>query len=130
MLFGEVFGAGVQDLAYGASKPTFRLFDAAVVKSHEDYVFLEYEQLLLLAEDLQIEMAPFLYVGPYSEEEMANFTDGQTTIKGANHIREGIVAKTIKNIYNPYTRRWERKVAKSVSEAYHERKGSNLTEFQ
>ena len=37
---------------------------------------------------------PLLYVGPYSREQMQSLVDGQSTVPGAGHAREGIVIKT------------------------------------
>lgn len=131
LLFGEVYGSGVQDMEYGLPQGDIRirLFDAALVKRHEDYVFLEYEDLVDLALEIQIPMVPTFSVGPYSTEWVKQLTDGLETVSGKfSHIREGVVIKSIKNHFEPRSNRWLRNVAKSVSEAYKERKG-NTTEF-
>lgn len=38
---------------------------------------------------------PFLYAGPFDLKEIQTLVDGKTTVPGANHIREGIVIKSV-----------------------------------
>lgn len=35
--------------------------------------------------------APILYVGPFSKDIISEFVDGESTVQGAKHLREGIV---------------------------------------
>jgi tRNA-binding EMAP/Myf-like protein len=136
LIFGEVFGPGVQDLGYGieSGQIGYRVFDIAIVKNHEDYIFLELKGLKAFCKDLKLDLAPILFEGPYSPEKLAELADGTETISGkAACIREGVVAKSIHNYLSPITLKYRRHIAKSVSEAYHERKSTNgkeLTEFQ
>lgn len=136
LFLGEVFGSGVQDLEYGnsGSKVQIRIFDAALVNSHQDYTMIDFNILKELTKKIGVELAPVLYVGPYSVEKLAELTDGLETVSGkATHIREGVVIKTTTSVWDEYQKRLVRKAAKSVSEAYHERKaapGKELTEFQ
>ena len=72
------------------------------------------------------ETVPILYEGPYSREIVAELTDGATTIPGADHTREGIVICAVPDTISNLT--GERKIAKSISEAYLLRK--NATELR
>ena len=59
---------------------------------------------------------PLLYVGPYSREQMQNLVDGQSTVPGAGHAREGIVIKT--NLNYRHVRGIGRLQLKLVSNAF------------
>jgi RNA ligase (TIGR02306 family) len=131
VLFGEVFGVGVQDLSYGSGL-SFRAFDicSGVRASAE---FMPFDTFANACELVGISTVPVLYVGPFSKETMLSFTNGKETISGREaHVREGVVVKTSlcdsdgKELRHP---RYGRKIAKSVSEAYLLRKGET-TEFQ
>jgi hypothetical protein len=43
-------------------------------------------------------IVPVLYVGPYDRETIQKMVDGQSSVVGANHLREGVVIKT----HSPY----------------------------
>jgi len=79
---------------------------------------------------LNAPIAPVLYVGPYSKEVVLHHTDGNTVVQPEvtrnyiAQIREGVVVKSVSEVPN---KRYGRKIAKSVSEAYLLRK--NATEF-
>ncbi len=136
LVLGEVYGSGVQDLEYGSSNNELhvRIHGASLVRAHQDFIFFEYDDLWELSVSLGVPMAPVEYVGPFDPEILKKLTDGNETLSGKNtHMKEGVVVQSTKNHFNPHTNRWERNVAKSVSEAYHERKpakGKELTEFQ
>lgn len=121
---GEVYGKGVQDLAYGSEKPSFRVFDIYVGEPGKGW-YLSYEPLKRVCAELRIDRVPTLYVGPYSKEKVAELTDGKETVsgKGAN-IREGIVITPVQEREHPELGRVK---LKSVSEKYLLRKGG--TEF-
>lgn len=112
-LFGETFGAGIQDLRYGRPGIDFRAFDLRV-----DGAYLDREEFIELMDRFGIERVPTLYEGPYSPEVVAEHTDGTSTM--ADHIREGVVVK-------PRVERHDdmvgRVVLKSISEDYLTRKG-------
>ncbi|MFT4064344.1 RNA ligase (ATP) [Paraburkholderia sp.] len=121
LVFGEVFGAGIQDLSYG-SQLEFRAFDiCAGVRDRANFV--DGESFENYCDGMGIKTVPLLYVGPFSRAKVAELTDGKTTV-GGDHIREGVVVKSQHEVRHP---RYGRKIAKSVSEAYLLRK--NATEF-
>lgn len=116
-LYGEVYGSGIQDLQYGLDRGAiaFRAFDLRA-----DGNFVDYPVFVRLTGEHGIDTAPVLYVGPYSDEVLAEHTDGKTEL-GAEQIREGVVVK-------PTTERRDeqiggRVILKSISEKYVLRRG-------
>lgn len=129
LLFGEVFGAGVQDLGY-LPELSFRAFDLCVgVRGKAK--FCPYDPFVEICESIGIPTVPELYRGPFSKEAMLAHTDGKETVSGdGSHIREGLVVKTAQNDEEGHEARhprYGRKIAKSISDAYLLRK--NATEF-
>ena len=117
-IFGEVYGKGVQDLAYGLAAPAFAVFDIKVGDE-----FIPYDDRVALAAELGLNVVPTLYEGPYDLDALIVHRDGKDTISGTN-VREGIVIVARDGGRNPMH---GRKIGKWVSPAYLERKGG--TEF-
>ncbi len=119
-LLGEVFGASVQDLAYGLTRPTFRLFDIFVGEPTTGK-YLNPLEMQSIADIAGILTVPTLYVGKYSKSIVDEYTNGTETISGkGTHIREGIVIRPQKGRSIPGL---GRVFLKSVSEDYLLRKG-------
>lgn len=95
-LYGEVYGQ-VQDLKYGKTTSELILFDALNIKTRQ---FLDVDYFLKLAQDLNLPVVPTLYRGPWSEN-LKELAEGKTQIPGANHVREGIVIKPIRERQDP-----------------------------
>jgi ATP-dependent RNA circularization protein (DNA/RNA ligase family) len=104
IIFGEVFGPGVQDLQYGEEKVTFRCFDISVSGN-----YLPFYHFRALCNVYNIPTVPVLYVGKYSREVLNSLTDGKSTL--ADHIREGVVVKALEESC-------PRQILKSVSVDY------------
>jgi len=124
-VLGEVYGRGVQDLAYGNNEVSFRAFDVA--EGHRnDLRYYGFDQFYSFCVDLiGVETVPVLYRGPFDKEKMIELTNGTETISGtAQHIREGIV---IRPVVERYHNELGRVILKSVSEDYLLRK--NGTEY-
>lgn len=117
-VFGEVYGKGVQDLAYGLTTTSFAAFDIKV----GDH-FLPYDERLSLAEELGLPVVPTLYEGPYDLEALIVHRDGKDTLSGTN-VREGIVIVARDGGRHEHH---GRKIGKWVSPDYLERRGG--TEF-
>lgn len=126
-VFGEVYGTGVQDLAYGASVSNnigFRVFDIYIGKPGKG-AYVGYGELVYLTRELGLEMVPVLYVGELTETVLNAYTNGNETVSGkALHMREGVVI-------TPVTERTDQRLQqtmrgrvklKSVSADYHDRK--------
>lgn len=125
LLFGEVFGAGVQDLAYGlaAGHVAFRAFDLLMPVGERQYDYLPVESFFAAMERFGIPTVPEVYRGPFSPEVVAAHTAGRSTLAG--HIREDVVIKPL----TPRTHdELGRVMLKSVSPDYLTRKGG--TEYQ
>jgi RNA ligase (TIGR02306 family) len=124
-VLGEVFGAGVQDLAYGAKPDAagvlgFRVFDIHVGRPGQG-AYLGDEALERACAGMGLARVPVLYRGPFSREIMLAHTDGKETVTGkAMHIREGIVVRTCVERRDPKLGRVQ---LKSVSEKYLLRSG-------
>ena len=128
-VLGEVFGRGVQDLAYGASAGAddtlgFRVFDIYRGIPGEGG-YLSDAELDAAVAALGLERVPVLYRGPFSTAVLDAHTTGRESVSGEGiHLREGVVVR-------PCVERWEQQLGrvqlKSVSADYLLRKGG--TEF-
>ena len=124
MIYGEIYGFGVQDMCYGLNCKSYKAFDIAI-----NNIYLDYDYQIELFNKFDIEVVPVLYRGPFSQEKVKEFATGPTTIcdtKNAGKFkgREGIVIKSV--IENKMFNK-PRKIAKSVSADYLSRE--NGTEF-
>lgn len=124
-VLGEVFGAGVQDLSYGAKTDQdahlgFRVFDV-YAGWYGQGAFLSDAELDAACAALDLPRVPVLYRGPFSRAVMAEYTDGRETVSGrALHVREGIVLRPQRERHHPDLGRVQ---LKSVSEKYLLRSG-------
>ncbi|WP_406859936.1 RNA ligase (ATP) [Streptomyces sp. HUAS MG47] len=127
-IFGEVYGAGVQDLAYGADARAEGRVGLAVFDVSADLdgkiVWLDPAEVL---DDGQLPLVPRLYSGPYDLAKVLELTSGRETVSGEDlHLREGVVIRSATGRYSPVV--GGRAIAKSVSPAYLTRKGG--TEYE
>ncbi|MFJ9724189.1 RNA ligase (ATP) [Streptomyces sp. NPDC101209] len=125
-IFGEVYGAGVQDLTYGADGRReslgYAVFD---VSAEIDGTVRWLDAVELL--DGELPLVPRLYEGPYDVERVLEIASGRETVSGRGlHLREGVVIRTAVERYSPVT--GGRAIAKAVSPAYLTRKGG--TEYE
>ncbi|WAU80657.1 RNA ligase (ATP) [Streptomyces sp. Qhu-G9] len=125
-IFGEVYGAGVQDLTYGADGRRETLGYAVFDVSAE----IDGEVRWLDAAELltgELPLVPRLHEGPYDIGRVLEFASGRETVSGQGlHLREGVVIRSATERYSPVT--GGRAVAKAVSPAYLTRKGG--TEYE
>lgn len=125
-LFGEVYGAGVQDLTYGADgrRETlgYAVFD---VSAEIDGQVRWLDPAAVL--DGELPLVPRLFEGAYDAEQVLELASGRETVSGrALHLREGVVIRPAAERYSPVT--GGRAIAKAVSAAYLTRKGG--TEYE
>jgi RNA ligase (TIGR02306 family) len=127
-LFGETFGAGVQDLHYGfINKLGFAVFDAYVEFYGGSGYWVNPVDLEMYAEQANVPTVPTLYVGPYSLDVVIEHAYGKETISGKNlHVREGVVVRPTHRVEGY----WDgaKQIAKYVSDDYLLRKGET-TEY-
>ncbi|NXY98574.1 RNA ligase (ATP) [Streptomyces sp. BR123] len=128
-VFGEVYGAGVQDLAYGTdartadAPPGYAVFD---VSAEIDGQVRWLDPAELLA-DGELPLVPRLYEGPYDLDTVLERASGRETVSGREvHLREGVVIRPAVERYSPVV--GGRAIAKAVSPAYLTRKGG--TEYE
>jgi hypothetical protein len=116
ILFGELYGSGVQDMTYGLKdgERKFAAFDITV-----DGRYLDVEEKNGLFNQYGIPSVPVLYMGPYSWSVVESLTDGPTTMcdpkdAGPFKGREGVVVTCLVE-----PREYPgRKIYKSVSADY------------
>ncbi|WP_251092730.1 RNA ligase (ATP) [Streptomyces sp. Caat 7-52] len=125
-VFGEVYGAGVQDLTYGADGRRETLGYAAFdVSAEVDGTVRWLDPAEVLEGELPV--VPRLFSGPYDIERVLGFASGRETVSGRElHLREGVVIRPAVERYSAVT--GGRAIAKAVSPAYLTRKGG--TEFE
>ncbi|MCL2552471.1 MAG: RNA ligase (ATP) [Actinomycetia bacterium] len=125
-IYGEVYGSGVQDLAYGVDAgrelPGFAAFDVCADLGGRlrwlDPAGLPVGELPLV---------PRLFEGPFDLDTVLELAKGRETVTGrGEHIREGVVVRTAADAYSPVL--GGRAIAKVVSDAYLTRRGG--TEYE
>ncbi|MEU0669951.1 RNA ligase (ATP) [Streptomyces lavendulocolor] len=125
-VFGEVYGAGVQDLAYGADGRSrelgYAVFDVAAEVDGQ-VRWLDPAGTVEGA----LPLVPRLYSGPYDIAKVLELATGRETVSGRElHLREGVVVRPATERYSPVV--GGRAIAKAVSPAYLTRKGG--TEYE
>lgn len=98
ILYGEVFGRSVQSLSYGFEKGKlgYRAFDLMV-----NGKYLDHNDFQEICRKYNVMTAPIIYVGEFSMAKIKEVADGKTTIDGADHIREGVVVRPLKERTDP-----------------------------
>ena len=119
IVFGEIFGQGVQDLQYGQQGKSLRVFDISV-----DGDYLDYSGLRNYCGDFKVPMVPTLYHGPFSAEVVEEHTygDSEFPVTGKFKGREGCVIRPRREQYSEIL--GGRMILKSVSADYLGRKGA------
>jgi RNA ligase (TIGR02306 family) len=125
VVFGELYGSGVQDMAYGLAGGAkgFRAFDIAA-----DGKYLDYERKVEALARHGIEMVPLLYRGPFSWDAVEEHTYGPTTmcppdVAGRFGGREGCVVTPVAERYHAGLGDSGRVILKSISADYLARMG-------
>ncbi|MFB7462137.1 RNA ligase (ATP) [Streptomyces sp. NPDC056224] len=128
-IFGEVYGAGVQDLGYGTdvraagAPPGYAVFDVSA-EIDGQVRWLDPAAVLLEGE---LPLVPRLYEGPYDLDTVLELASGRETVSGRGlHLREGVVIRPAVERYSPVV--GGRAIGKAVSPAYLTRKGG--TEYE
>lgn len=115
IFYGEIYGLGVQDLDYG-TLPSYAIFDILY-----NGQFLAPLATLQVCSKFGIPHVPVLYVGPFSQNVIDDFTNGPSHLRRSKHFdgREGIVIKPVVPMYHGTL---GRVILKSVSADYYARK--------
>ncbi|HEX8912554.1 MAG TPA: RNA ligase (ATP) [Humisphaera sp.] len=97
VLFGEVFGSGIQSLSYGAvGRYGFVAFDLLVDGKYEGAA-----DFAGRCKAFGVPTAPVVYEGPFSLAAIKAVSGGRTTFAGADHIREGVVVRPLAERTDP-----------------------------
>jgi RNA ligase (TIGR02306 family) len=126
VLFGEVFGCGIQDMWYGLEngRYAFRAFDLAVNGKYVDF-----DLKAELFRRFGVETVPVLYRGPFSRAKVEELVSGPTTLcppdkAGKFKGREGVVITPVRERTAATPGKlFDRAVLKAISFEYLERKG-------
>jgi RNA ligase (TIGR02306 family) len=124
IIYGEIYGVGIQDLHYGAKEEKgYRVFDICINGRYLSWSILEF-----LQEEFGLPLVPVLDRGVFDFEQLLEIAQGQTTMAD-NHIREGIVIRPWhterswgKGEKDPHPKRM---IFKLISDAYLLRKGGS-----
>jgi len=87
VLYGEIFGLGIQSYQYGQLGIAFRAFDLMV-----DGAFVDHDAFVALCQTHGVETVPQLYRGPVTLATIKDLSDGESMV-GGSHGREGVVVK-------------------------------------
>ena len=110
VLFGEVFGRGIQSFHYGfRSELGFAAFDLLV-----DGSYLDWPDLKEVLAKFAVPAVPVLFEGPLDVEVVKLHSAGKTTF-GDEHIREGLVIRPLRERTDP---RFGRVVLKYLGDAW------------
>jgi RNA ligase (TIGR02306 family) len=115
VVYGEIFGK-VQDLKYGRTNElAYRVIDIYV-----DGNFLDWSELETWCMEVDVEPAPVVYCGPYSEEGMKDCANQNTLLMPPHsaHMSEGIVIRPQVERRDPTL---GRVILKYKSDAYEDR---------
>ena len=120
IIYGEVYGEGIQDLTYGLKGIDFAVFDIK-----RDGKYLNWDDVVNYCAWYSLPHVPVIADKVlFSTESLGEWTDGKSLICD-NQVREGCVIKPMIEENNP---RIGRKILKSVSTDYLTRKGG--TEYK
>ena len=120
IIYGEVYGDGIQDLTYGLKDD----IDLVVFDVKQNGQYLNINDAHFIAETLGLKFVPFVYTGEFYDKLLEEFTGGES-ILCPGQIREGIVLRSFEETNNPII---GRKILKSINAEYLARK--NRTEFK
>jgi len=114
IIYGEIYGQGIQDLEYGKQDIDVVFFD---LKYQGKYISWKNFQEFCMERCLPT--VPILYEGEYNQEILNTCTGGSSFLYPFD-IREGCVVKSLIESNHP---RLGRKILKSINEEYLLRKG-------
>jgi RNA ligase (TIGR02306 family) len=100
IVFGEIYGKGIQDLTYGLNDYEFVCFDVMYNDGVTEARYLDYDEVVSFCTQYGIPMVPLLYRGSWNQDCL-KFCEGLTTVgNNTTQIREGCVIKTAKETKN------------------------------
>lgn len=122
IVYGEVYGKGIQDLEYGLNDIAFICFDVKVKGR-----YLNYDELKAFCIEHNLSMVHEFYRGPW-KQDCLEYRNGLNIAGITNtHIREGVVVRPVKERHDDSL---GRVILKVISEDYLTRSNDDATEFQ
>ncbi len=118
ILYGEIYGKGIQELEYGMKDIDVRFFD---IKYKGEY--LDWRKFQNFCYEYKLSVVPILLIANFTENYIKHMSTGKSVLD-ITQIREGCVIKSLHEENNPRIRR---KILKSVNPEYLLKK--NRTEF-
>lgn len=113
IIYGEIYGKGIQDLTYNLTDIDLRVFD---IKHNGKY--LDYNKLEALCRTYQLTLVPFLYMGDFDLEKVKSLSTGNSVLAD-NQMKEGCV---VRSYYEEKTLTLGRKILKVINVDYLTRK--------
>ena len=110
IVYGEIYGKGIQELEYGMEDIDVRFFD---IKYKGKY--LDYRDFISFCQHRNLPMVPLLYKGKLEEGTIEEYTKGNSIMSKVLQIREGCV---VKPLYEENNKLIGRKVLKSINPEY------------
>lgn len=114
VVYGEIYGKGIQDMEYGLTDYDFIAFDVMYIDGETER-YLDYDEFKEFCLMYGLNRVPELYRGKWSQDCL-NYRTGTTTV-GNNlaQIKEGVVIKTVKETTNSLL---GRVILKVINEEY------------
>lgn len=109
ILFGEVFGRGVQSYDYGTGARQFRAFDLMI-----DGRYVDRAAFYRHCAAHDVATVPVIFEGPYGVDAIRAVSDGPSLV-GGKHGREGVVVRPLDERSDP---RVGRVILKYVGDGY------------
>jgi len=117
-VYGELFGNN-KGFRYGApdGQLLFRAFDILALTEIGPR-WLDADDFIETCDKFQVPRVPLLAIMPFDFDNLVAMAEGNTTMEGANHIREGVVVKSQKERWDPAVGRVSLKI---INPAYLEK---------
>ena len=109
ILYGELFGPGIQKYTYGATQLSYVAFDLMI-----NGAYLDYSQFYDLCDLFAVPKVPLIAVMDYSLKFVKDLSSGPSLLGGA-HNREGVVVRPQKERVHP---KYGRFIMKYVSDEF------------
>ena len=87
IIFGEIYGPGMQDLHYGSKEKDWRVFDVAINGEYVSWSALEF-----FKEKFGLPLVPELALGIFNFDQLVEMAQGDS-ILAPGQIKEGIVIR-------------------------------------
>lgn len=122
IVFGEIYGPGIQDLDYGIDegKRGFRVFDISVNSR-----YLDWNEVVRVCSYFGVPTVPLVFTGEFDPTRLDEFTQGPTLVGPAMSKfkgREGVVVTPLREAFSDVL--FGRMILKYIGADYSARKGA------